>query len=139
MRVLKPIVAEVSPNLYTAAQRANMSPAEQNNIEQMSWAVKKNRELNRMNSADARDEFNRLDPDAQEGLKFFFSNQEYMQAPPDFGDRAVGALKFGAKLLASPLIGVFKVAGAYSKAINTPYLVARQVAQGENIFDASEH
>ena len=30
MRVLKPIVAEVSPNLYTAAQRANMTPAEQN-------------------------------------------------------------------------------------------------------------
>jgi hypothetical protein len=137
MRVLKPIVAEVSPNLYTAAQRANMTPAEQNNIEQMSWAVKKNRELNRMNSEDARDEFNRLDPDAQEGLKFFFSNQEYMQKPPDFGDRAIGALKFGAKLLASPLIGVFKVAGAYSKAINTPYLVARQVAQGENIFDSS--
>jgi len=135
MRVLKPIVAEVSPNLYTAAQRANMTPAEQNNIEQMSWAVKKNRELNRMGTQDARDEFNRLDPDAQEGLKFFFSNQEYMQAPPDFGDRAIGALKFGAKLLASPLIGVFKVAGAYGKAINTPYLVARQVAQGESIFD----
>jgi hypothetical protein len=135
MRVLKPIVAEVSPNLYTAANRANMTPAEQNNIEQMSWAVKKNRELNRMGTQDAIDEYNRLDPDAQEGLKFFFSNQEYMQKPPDFGDRAVGALKFGAKLLASPLIGVFKVAGAYSKAINTPYLIARQVAQGESIFD----
>jgi len=111
MRVLKPIVAEVSPNLYTAAQRANMTPAEQNNIEQMSWAVKKNRELNRMGTQDAK-------------------------APPDFGDRAIGALKFGAKLLASPLIGVFKVAGAYGKAINTPYLVARQVAQGESIFDS---
>jgi hypothetical protein len=67
MRVLKPIVAEVSPNLYTAAQRANMTPAEQNNIEQMSWAVKKNRELNRMGTEDARDEYNRLDPDVQEG------------------------------------------------------------------------
>jgi hypothetical protein len=135
MRVLKPIVAEVSPNLYTAAQRANMSPAEQNNIEQMAWSVKKNRELNRMSTDDARDEYNRLDPDVQEGLKFFFSNQDYMQEPPDFSDRAIGALKFVGKTLASPLIGLFKVAGAYGKAINTPYLVARQAAQGESIFD----
>ena len=44
MRVLKPVVAEVSPNLYSAAMRANLNPSEQSQIEQMSWAVKKNKE-----------------------------------------------------------------------------------------------
>jgi len=97
MRVLKPIVAEMSPNLYSAAQRANLLPEEQNQLEQMSWAVKKNKELTRMNSADARKVFESLDPDAQEGLKFFYKDADYMQAPPDFGDRAVGALKFAGK------------------------------------------
>ncbi len=135
MRVLKPVVAEVSPNLYSAAMRANLNPSEQNQIEQMSWAVKKNKELARMDNDDARKAFEALDPNAQEGLKVFFGTADYMQAPPDFSDRLMGALKFTGKTLASPLIGLFKVAGAYSRVINTPYLVARQVAQGESIFD----
>lgn len=101
----------------------------------MSWAVKKNRELTQLSSSDARKEFEALDPNAKEGLKSFFGDAEYMQQPPDFGDRALGALKFTGKLLASPLIGLFKVAGAYNRVINEPYLVARQVSQGESIFD----
>ena len=135
MRVLKPIVAEASPTLYQAATRANLSPREQTQVEQMSWAVKKNKELTQMSSNDARKEFELLDPNAQEGLKSFFGDADYMQQPPDFGDRALGALKFTGKLLASPLIGLFKVAGAYNRVINQPYKVARQVAQGESIFD----
>jgi len=135
VRVLKPIVAEASPTLYQAASRANLTAREQNQIEQMSWAVKKNRELTQLSSSDARKEFEALDPNAKEGLKSFFGDAEYMQQPPDFGDRALGALKFTGKLLASPLIGLFKVAGAYNRVINEPYLVARQVSQGESIFD----
>jgi hypothetical protein len=135
VRVLKPIVAEASPTLYQAATRANLTPREQTQVEQMSWAVKKNKELTQMSSADARKEFDLLDPNAQEGLKSFFGDADYMQQPPDFGDRALGALKFTGKLLASPLIGLFKVAGAYNRVINQPYKVARQVAQGESIFD----
>lgn len=135
MRVLKPVVAEVSPNLYSAAMRANLNPSEQNQIEQMSWAVKKNKELARMDTDSARKAYEALDPNAQEGLKVFFGTADYMQAPPDFSDRLMGALKFTGKLVASPLIGLFKVAGGYNRVINTPYLVARQVAQGESIFD----
>ncbi len=68
------------------------------------------KELTQMSSNDARREFELLDPNAQEGLKSFFGDADYMQQPPDFGDRALGALKFTGKLLASPLIGLFKVA-----------------------------
>ena len=135
MRVLKPIVAEVSPNLYSAAMRANLNPTEQSQIEQMTWAVKKNKELTRMNDDDARIAFDNLDPNAQEGLKVFFGNADYMQTAPDFSDRLMGALKFTGKAIASPLIGLFKVAGAYNRVINTPYLVGRQIVQGESIFD----
>ena len=136
MKALNPIVGEISPNIYAAAKRANLSPEEQNHVEQMSWALKKNRELNRLTTEEARSAYDRLDPNAQEGLKFFFGDAEYMQAPPDFSDRALGVLKFGAKAVASPLIALFKVAGAYNRVINTPYLVGRQVAQGKDIFSA---
>lgn len=136
MRYVAPVVAEVNPNLYSAALRAGLTPGENNQIEQMSWAIKKNRELNRMRPEVARREYDSLDPDVQETLKFFYSNAEYIKEPPDFSDRAVGALKFTGKVLASPLISLFKVAGAYNRVLNTPYLVSRQITQGESIFDA---
>jgi len=136
MKTLNPIVAQMSPNIYAAAQRANLSPDEQNHVEQMSWALKKNKELNRLGTDEARAAYDSLDPNAQEGLKFFFGKADYMQEPPDFSDRALGVLKFGAKAVASPLIALFKVAGAYNRVINAPYLVGRQVAQGKDIFSA---
>jgi len=136
MRYVAPVVAEVNPNLYSAALRANLTPGENNQIEQMSWAIKKNRELNRLSVEEARKRYDALDPDVQETLKFFYSNSEYMKEPPTFSDRAVGALKFTGKVLASPLISLFKVAGGYNRILNTPYLVGRQIVQGEEIFDA---
>ena len=136
MRVMKPIVAEMLPNIYSAANRANLMPEEQSQIEQMSWNVKKNKELSQMSKENARAEYERLDPNVQEGLKHFFGNAEYMKEPPDFSDHLFGVLKTAGKFAASPLIGLFKVAGAYNRAINIPYVVARQIAQGESIFDA---
>jgi hypothetical protein len=133
-RVLKPIVAEVNPNLYQAATRANMPPEQQTQIEQMSWAVKKNKELANLSPEIAKMEYERLTPAAQEGLKFFYKDAEYAIEPPDFSDKVIGALKFAGKVVASPLISVFKVAGQYNRMINTPYAVFRQVQQGESIF-----
>jgi hypothetical protein len=133
-RVLKPIVAEVNPNLYQAATRANMPPEQQTQIEQMSWAVKKNKELTALTPEIAKMEYERLTPSAQEGLKFFYKDAEYAAKAPGFSDKVIGALKFAGKVVASPLISIFKVAGEYNKLINTPYAVFRQVAQGESIF-----
>ena len=133
-RVLKPIVAEVNPNLYQAAVRANMPAEQQVQIEQMSWAVKKNKELVGLTPEIAKMEYERLTPSAQEGLKFFYKDAEYAIAPPTFSDKVIGALKFAGKVVASPLISVFKIAGEYNKLINTPYAVFRQVTQGESIF-----
>jgi hypothetical protein len=135
MRVMKPIVAEMLPNIYSAANRANLMPEEQNQIEQMSWTVKKNKQLSQMSKEGARAEYERLDPNVQEGLKHFFGETDYMKEPPDFSDKFLGVLKTTAKGLASPLLGLLKVAGAYNRVINMPYVVGRQVAQGEGIFD----
>jgi hypothetical protein len=83
MRVIKPIVASTSPALYQAATRANMPPEQQSQIEQMSWAVQKNKELN-VNSRryKARTEFETLTPNAQESLRFFYQDAEYSIKPP---------------------------------------------------------
>lgn len=134
MQYLKPVVAEVSPNLYTAAKTANLKPAEINQVEQMSYAIKKHRQLAKMESDTARKEFDRLGGKAQEQLKFLFKDAEYLQPLPTAADKVQGFFGGALKVAASPLIGLFKLGGQYNRLINTPYKVARQVAQGEDIF-----
>jgi hypothetical protein len=133
---IKPVVAEVSPNLYAAAKSAGLSGVEKNQVEQMSYTIKKHRELAKLGVDGARKEYDRLDPSIQDQLKFMFKDAEYMQEAPDATDRVMGAVGTVAKIAASPLIGLFKIGGQYNRLINTPYKVARQVAQGEDLFSS---
>ena len=134
MAYLKPVVAETSPNLYSAAKSANLQPSEINQVNQMSYAIKKHRELVKMDADKAQKEFDRLDSNAQEQLKFLFKDSDYAKDPATAADRVQGFLGGALKVAASPLIGLFKLGGQYNRLINTPYKVARQVAQGEDLF-----
>jgi hypothetical protein len=133
---IKSVVAEVSPNLYAAAQSAGLTGVEKNQVEQMSYTIKKHRQLAKLGTDGARKEYDRLDPAIQDQLKFMFKDAEYMQEPPDATDRVMGVVKGAIKVAASPLIGLFKLGGQYNRLINQPYKVARQVAQGEDLFSA---
>ena len=136
MAYLKPVVAETSPNLYSAARSANLQPNEVTQINQMSYAIKKHRELVKMDSGLAQKTFDRLDKTAQDQLKFLFKDADYAKDPATASDRLKGILTGGLKIAASPLIGLFKLGGQYNRLINEPYKVARQVAQGEDLFSA---
>ena len=131
MQKINPIVASVSPNIYAAAKQANLDPTQINQVEQMSFAMQKHKELLAMPTADAQTAFNKLDPSIQSGLKFLFKTAQYSQPQQSLGQEILGGFKTVGKALASPVIGLFKVAGSYNRAINTPYLVAREVAQGD--------
>jgi len=133
---IKPVVAEVSPNLYAAAKSAGLSGVEKNQVEQMSYTIKKHRELAKLGTEGARKEFDRLDPGIQDQLRFMYKDAEYMQEAPDAADRVMGVVKGAAKIAASPLIGLFKLGGQYNRLINAPYKVARQVSQGADLFAA---
>ena len=131
---IKPVVAEVSPNLYAAAKSAGLTGVEKNQVEQMSYTIKKHRELVKLGTEGARKEYDSLDPAIQDQLKFMFQDADYLQAPPDATDRVMGVAKGALKIAASPLIGLFKLGGQYNRLINQPYKVARQVAQGADLF-----
>jgi hypothetical protein len=134
MQFLRPVVAEVSPNLYTAAKQANLNPNELNRVEQMSYAIKEHRRLAKMDDTAARKEFDQLNGKAQEQLKFLFKDADYLAPLPTATDRVQGVLGGALKIVSSPLIGLFKLGGQYNRLINTPYKVARQVSQGEDLF-----
>ena len=129
------IVAKTSPGLYAAAKQAGLNTQQKNQIEQFSWTVDKNKQLNSKPVDIARMDFNNLDADIQEMLKFLYPDAEYVKDAPSTKDYAFGALKTIGKGAASPFIGLFKVAGIWNRLINTPYLMARQAAQGEGLFN----
>ena len=131
MQPIAPVVAETSPNLFAAAKSANLNPMQVNQVEQMSYAIDQHKKLLAMDPNSARDAYGKLDPNVQSGLKFLFKDADYLKTAPTAGNEAWGAIKTVGKVLASPIIGIFKIAGAYNKVINTPYLVAREVAQGD--------
>ena len=128
------IVAKTSPNLYAAAKQADLSQTQVNQIEQFSWTVDKNKNLSRKPVDVARKEFFALDKEVQDMLRFLYPDADYTKEAPDISDKVLGVVKGAAKLAASPLIGIYKAAGAYGKIINLPYAVGRQVAQGEDLF-----
>ena len=127
-------VAKVSPNLYAAATQANLSQSEATQVEQMSYTIDQHRKLSKLDVNTARAQYDKLDSGIQDQLKFMFKSADYMKAPSTAGDSLKGILVGAAKVFASPLIGLFKLGGEYNKLINEPYKVAREVAQGENIF-----
>jgi hypothetical protein len=87
---IRPVVAETSPNLYSAAKSANLQPVEINQINQMSYAIKKHRELVKMDANVAQKEFDRLDSNAQEQLKCLFKDSDYAKDPATAADRVKG-------------------------------------------------
>ena len=131
---LNPIVAKASPNLYAAAKAANIPMEQGTQLEQFGWTVDKNKKLNQLPIDAARKEFQNLDPSAQEKLKFLFPESDYQLAEPGASNYLTGAIKTGFTVLKSPLVLLFKAAGVFNRAINTPYLLARQAAQGEGLF-----
>ena len=134
MQYINPVVASVSPNLYSAAKQANLDPSQTTQVEQMSYTIKKHRELSKLDTKAARLQFDKLDPNAQEQLKFMFKNADYLKEAPTGADRVKGLFTGALKVAASPLIGLFKLGGEYNKIINEPYKVARLVGQGQDLF-----
>jgi len=134
---IDPVVAETSPNLYAGALQANLTPQEKTQIEQMSYALKEHRYLTSLPVDQAKRKFVKLDKNAQEGLKFLFKKAEYLQPDPSIADRAFGVVKGVAKGFASPLIKMYEVSNTWGRLINEPYLMARQVGQGESLNKAT--
>ena len=64
------IVAKTNPNLYAAAKAANLPQDQVSQLEQFSWTVDKNKKLNQLPTESARKEYNELDPEIQEKLKY---------------------------------------------------------------------
>jgi len=130
----EPIVGQSMPDIYASGAAMNMTPQERLQVEQMGYAIQAHKNLSRLPVDKARTQFNSLNADAQDQLKFLFKDAAYLKQDPSALGQVANFGKTVIKGLASPLVYTFKAAGAYNRAINMPYLVGREVAQGDDLF-----
>ena len=133
-RIVNPVVGELNPNVYSAAQNAGLTPAEQSLVEQFSFTVKKAKQLRALPVDTAKKQYRALTEEAQNAIKAVYPDAEFVKEDPNLADRAFGVVKSGAKFFASPIIETFKMAERYGKGFNTLYSAGREIQQGENPF-----
>ena len=131
-RIVNPVVGELNPNIYTAAQSAGLSPQEATVIEQFSFTVKNAKRLRNMGGKQAKQEFEALDEDAQNLIRAMYPDAEFAKEDQSLLKKTLAVGSWIAKGLSSPIVMTFQVAGEYGKLINTPYSAGRQIAQGES-------
>lgn len=115
--------ASALPGLYNAAAKFNYPPEVQELINQAGLAVNKGKELNKMPLEEAKKEFRTLDTDVQNNLKLFFSSKEWHKEDPSLLSKTagyvLGGVTSGLKVVASPLVYLFKAADVYDRALST--------------------
>lgn len=133
-RILNPVVGETNPAVYNAAKNANLSFEQQVAVEQLSYTVKKAKELRALKVDDAKREFQALTEEAQTNIKALYPTAKFVQEDPSLLQRGLGVIGAGAKAAFSPIVATLGVAIAYGKAINTGYVAGRQIEQGADPF-----
>jgi hypothetical protein len=86
-------IADVSPNMYAAAQQANLNQTQVTQLDQFARTVKLNKNLLRRPTEIARNEFSKLDPQVKEMLQFLYPDASYAQPEPGIGDMVAGFAK----------------------------------------------
>jgi hypothetical protein len=133
-RILNPVVAELSPNVYTAAKNAGLSEQQQVFMEQFAFATKNAKRLRAMDAKAAKKEFRALSEEAQQTIRGLYPAAEFIKDDPTIADRLLSVGGVVLKGVASPVIATYNTVAEYGKAINTPYSAFRQIQQGSNPF-----
>jgi len=121
--------ALMAPSLYAAGSALSLNQNQATQINNISGVIGLNQQLAGLPAQDAQKKYQQLDPQVQEQLKSFYGEAPYMQQQQkNFFVRAAGDA-LGA--VVSPFKAAFKTLGDYGKVINVPYLLGREMTQGD--------
>lgn len=139
-------VAKASPGLYAAATKTGLSADESGMVENWAFVANKHKELMSMKKEDAQAAFEKLEPEVQDSLKYFF-NIDYAKKEDAgwlhtsfFGKYVLGWGKenFGVgDVIMSPMKKGFEAVEKYGKALNTAGTIGQLVNDGQ-ITDVSQ-
>jgi len=135
LKNLSTAVAEMSPNLYKTAIDIGMSEIDAKLVDQQARSWKVGTQLLTKSKDKARKEFLALDPTVQQNIYGLFSDEEIFQPEKTLLRKILDKTSLVGNVvstIASPMVAAFKLSDKYTKVINTPYQVIRQVQQGKD-------
>ena len=145
-RSLNPVVGEVSPALYAAGARTNLTREERNLIENWSSIKSTHEKLMAMNNKKAAESFNKLNKEDQAMLQAYYKVDYGNKAHKDLivedpAKRKLLGLDNGLSVgdvFKSPFRFIFAAAEQYTRAYNTPFTMAQEsVTNRENFWTRS--
>lgn len=135
-------VAKATPGIYAAAAKSGLNQDEKRLIETWSYVQGTHKKLMGMNAAQAGAEFDKLDPNLQENLNYYFdtdyahkSDDNSFFSNPTF-KKIMGSDKGGTSIgdvLKSPFRALFTLGAEYGRLINTPGNWSQMKAAGTNV------
>jgi len=141
-RSLKPSVAEVSPGLFAAGARTNLTREERNLIETWSTVKSTHEKLMAMDNKKAAEAFKKLDPEWQATLEGYYKvdyankpNQNMLVEDP--AKRKLLGLDNGLSVgdvFKSPFRFIFAAAEQYTRLYNAPYTMLQETAVNRENF-----
>ena len=145
-RSLKPSVGEVSPALYAAGARTNLTREERNLIENWTQVKSTHEKLMAMDNKKAAEAFNKMDPEWQAILEGYYK-VDYANKPnrnmlvEDPAKRKILGLDNGLSvgdIFKSPFRFIFAASEQYTRAYNAPYtMIQESVINRENFWTRS--
>jgi hypothetical protein len=130
---LDPVIGELSPNIYKAAQDAGLPLSQQKQLSQLAYARKEAKRLLQLSEQSGREEFLKFDSVVQDNIRYLYGKEKRFSTeltPLGRGIEAAGqTLSNTAKIYFSPIIAGFTAADKYSRTLNTPYQVEQQAEQ----------
>ncbi len=128
MAEIEDFVFKVSPSLYTASVKSNLTGKDAQKVNGFAWLTQTHKTLLDMTDDDAIKAYKGLDADAQESLKTYFGDQDYYGEKP-------GLLGKAFKYLRGAVDESLDFLGDYGQKITQPYRAARIAGSVDGFFD----
>jgi hypothetical protein len=141
-RSLNPTVGQVSPALYAAGARTNLTREERNLIENWSSIKGTHEKLMAMNNKKAAEQFKKLNPEDQAILQAYYKVDYENKSSKDFivedpAKRKILGLDNGLSVgdvFKSPFRFIFAAANQYTRAYNAPWTMAQESVTNREDF-----
>lgn len=133
--IIDPVVTELGTNVYNAARRSNLDPAQAKFFNQLAHQYKKGKEIAALGEAAGRKEFLALDPSVQANIRAFFPDKKIFAEDKSLVQEVLNFAFKAATLpvrgIASPFLFALDALEKWEKTYKTvEYTAARQA--GEN-------
>jgi hypothetical protein len=136
---LNPNIAAGSPSLYASALSSGLNTQQTNMVNQIYGTVQTYKALSTLPLQEAKTKYKQLSPESQSMIKDMYGKVEFTNTDNMITKVLKGTAGLLFDSLKSPIVALYRAAGAEQQLINAPYMFARELTQGESAFHLSTY